>query len=362
MKRYAIIGTGMMGQEHIRNIDLLEGATVAAIAEPDPGMRECAARLLERGSAEIFNDYRELLSAGLCDAYVVATPNDTHHAILSDLVHTGNPILCEKPLCATVEDCRDIISVTKQYQAPIWVAMEYRYMPPVSRLLETLAGGVVGSPQMMTVREHRFPFLDKVGAWNRFSRRTGGTLVEKCCHFWDLMRLVFQCNPVNVYASAAMDVNHLEENYAGNIPDVIDNAFVIVEFSGGQRGMLDLCMFADGSKWQEIIAVTGPNARMEALIPGPLRFSESEHPAGRFIVSDRKSRVESIEEIEVDRLLLGAGDHHGSTYFQHLRFFDLVTGKLKRPDVSLEDGLWSVLVGAAAEQSSQTGQAVQVGL
>jgi myo-inositol 2-dehydrogenase / D-chiro-inositol 1-dehydrogenase len=54
---------------------------------------------------------------------------------------------------------------------------------------------------MLTIREHRFPFLEKVGDWNRFNRNTGGTLVEKCCHFFDLMRLILRDDPVRVMAS-----------------------------------------------------------------------------------------------------------------------------------------------------------------
>jgi myo-inositol 2-dehydrogenase/D-chiro-inositol 1-dehydrogenase len=51
-------------------------------------------------------------------------------------------------------------------------------------------GSATGGIRMLTIREHRFPFLPKVGDWNRFNRNTGGTLVEKCCHFFDLMRLI----------------------------------------------------------------------------------------------------------------------------------------------------------------------------
>ena len=67
--------------------------------------------------------------------------------------------------------------------------------------------------QMLSIREHRFPFLPKVGDWNRFSANTGGTMVEKCCHFFDLMRLIVGSEAVRVYCSGAMDVNHLDEVY-----------------------------------------------------------------------------------------------------------------------------------------------------
>ena len=62
---------------------------------------------------------------------------------------------------------------------------------------------------MLSIREHRFPFLVKVNDWNRFAKNTGGTLVEKCCHFFDLMRLIVQSEVQKVYASGDQDVNHL---------------------------------------------------------------------------------------------------------------------------------------------------------
>ena len=68
--------------------------------------------------------------------------------------------------------------------------MEYRFMPPVQRLLAGLGAGSAGRLRMIAIREHRFPFLVKAGDWNRFSPNTGGTLVWKCSHFVDLMRLM----------------------------------------------------------------------------------------------------------------------------------------------------------------------------
>ena len=47
-----------------------------------------------------------------------------------------------------------------------------------------------------SVREHRLPFLTKVDNWNRFNRNTGGTLVEKCCHFFDLMHRIAAQRPI----------------------------------------------------------------------------------------------------------------------------------------------------------------------
>src|SRR5690606_5061103 len=118
----------------------------------------------------------------------------------------------------------------------IWVAMEYRYMPPIARFLDRL-DQATGGLKMLTIREHRFPFLHKVGAWNRFNHSSGGTLVEKCCHFFDLMRLAIRSEPVRVMASAGQAVNHRDEIYDGKTPDIWDNAYVIVDFANGARAM-----------------------------------------------------------------------------------------------------------------------------
>ncbi len=358
--RYGIIGSGMMGREHMRNIGLLEGTEITAVSDPHAESRALAAGPYgER--CRVFADHRDLLASGLCDALVIASPNDTHADILRDVLATDLPILVEKPLSATVEDCRAILALARGRAAPVWVAMEYRYMPPVERLRAELAAGTAGRLRMISIREHRFPFLAKVDDWNRFSARTGGTLVEKCCHFFDLMRLLSGSEACRVYASGAMDVNFLDERYGGRAPDILDNAFVVVDFANGVRAMLDLCMFAEGSWWQEQVSVTGDQARIEAFVPGPARFSpDGRERASEVVISPRATRRPIREEIHVDGTILAAGDHHGSTYFQHKKFLDLVRHG-GSPEVSLEDGLKSVLIGAAAEESARTGRAVELG-
>lgn len=358
--RYGLIGAGMMGQEHIRNIALLEGTEVTALADPDAGMRALACNLAG-GSVRAFADHRDLLAADLCDAYLVATPNDLHFALMHDVLATAKPIICEKPLAIRSSECRELMRLAEGRAAPVWVAMEYRYMPPVARLIAEVHAGTSGTPRMMSVREHRFPFLKKVGDWNLFNARTGGTLVEKCCHFFDLMRLTLRADPVRVYASAGADVNHKEERYADVEPDILDNAYVNIDFDNGTRAMLDLCMFAEGSYWQEVISVTGDRARVEAFVPGPARFTRDRlERHSEIAISDRLEKEERREVIDVDDRILRAGDHHGSTFFQHERFLDLVRRGHGDPEVSLADGYWSVLVGEAAEASARSGQSVDL--
>ena len=358
MIRYGLIGAGMMGQEHIRNIALLDGATVTAVADPNETMRLAA---MTTAHAQGFERAEDLLASGLCDALLIAAPNDLHAGLLRQAMGTDLPILVEKPLATTSADCRALIAEAAGRRAPVWVAMEYRFMPPVQRLMELLRAGVAGAPRMVSIREHRFPFLRKVDDWNRFSARTGGTLVEKCCHFWDLMRLLLEADPVRVYASGGNGTNHADERYEAGVPDILDHAYVVVDFANGTRGMLDLCMFGEGAHWQEQVAVTGPDARIEAFVPGPARFAPDGRPReAEVVTSVRATKEERREVVHTPAELLIAGDHHGSTFYQHRRFLELVRTGRGAPEVSMEDGLWSVLVGEAAEESARTGQAVDL--
>ena len=359
MKRYGVIGTGMMGQEHIRNLNLLDGARVAAIADHDSGMRKAGQRLAGPECA-CFETHHDMLDRLKLDAVVVAAPNHQHYPILLDLLSAGLPILCEKPLGINESECAEIERRQTLRKVLFWVAMEYRYMPAIARLLEEVEAGTAGRLQMLAIREHRYPFLGKVGDWNRFNRFTGGTLVEKCCHFFDLMRLILKSEPVRVFASGGMDVNFLEERYPLGRPDMLDNALVVVDFASGARAMLDLCMFAEGARWQEEISATGDRARIDARIPAPARFQPdgADRPS-QLDIHVRDTREHVSVKIAGDPRIQAAGDHHGATFFQHREFLRVLeTGG--EPAVTVRDGRIAVAMGAAAERSVQTRQPIEL--
>jgi hypothetical protein len=62
-------------------------------------------------------------------------------------------------------------------------------------------------------------------------------------------------------------------------------------------------------------------------------------------------------EVPVDATILAAGDHNGSTYHQHLKFLQVVRGS-GQVEVELDDGIWAVRIGQAAQESARTGKAV----
>ena len=359
--KYGLIGCGMMGQEHIRNIQLLEQAEIAAIYEPDSSMRKVALELAPE--ALTTNSVEALLDIADLDCLVITSPNFTHVAYLQTLLEQRQlPVLVEKPLATSLEDFEVLKGIKEAYSQPIWVAMEYRYMPPLAEFIK-LADKVTGGITMLSIREHRFPFLEKVNGWNRFNRYSGGTLVEKCCHFFDLMRFILGSEAVSVMASAGQSHNHLDEKCDGETPDIIDNAYTLVDFASGSRAMLELCMFAEGSFYQEEICAVGKDGKIECLMPGPQRFwSEDLGPAPipKIVISPRHAKGEKREiEIPLDPKLQSIGDHHGSTYYQHQRFQQVVLGK-QAPEVTLEDGWKAVLIGMSAQQSAQSFSAQKI--
>lgn len=360
MVKYGLIGCGTMGHEHIRNINLLPDTQVAAIVEPNDGMRASAAELAPE--ATFPDSIDALLDIDDLDCLVIASPNYMHVDHLKQVTaRRALPILVEKPLATDPADQAFIQDLQKNYAAPIWVAMEYRYMPPMVRFLDD-ADQVTGGVKMLTIREHRYPFLEKVGNWNRFSRYSGGTLVEKCCHFFDLMRLIVQSEPTRVMASGGMVQNHLDERYDGEQPDIWDSAYTIVDFANGSRAMLDLCMFAEGSRYQEEITAVGPVGKIECLVPGPGRFWPADlgpAPEAKVVISPRNPIGVKTVEVPVDPEILNAGDHHGSTFYQHQGFREVVLGNAK-PAVTLTDGWQAVAMGMAAQKSSDTGVAVRI--
>lgn len=341
-----------MGIEHIRNLIAMDGTAIVCIADDFPdSIVSCVEMLrLEYPNWEevrTFTNVRELASADLCDVVIIATPNNTHHRVLLQAYeHAPGRVsfLVEKPLCTTIEHCREVVSAASARIGVTYVGLEYCYMPPITRVLKDAKRGLVGAPIMCAIREHRFPFLRKVRDWNRFSCNSGGTLVEKTCHFFDLFSRVFASrSPQSVFASGAQDVNHLDEKYNGQTPDILDNAYVVINYGEGRRAMLDLCMFAEASQSQEEVVIVGARGKLEAFLPQlEVRTGiRGTHALDKVVV----------EKVDDDRIRY-QGHHHGSSYLEHLDFLKVVSGDTDSvPAAGLYQGLLSVAIGVAAQKS-----------
>lgn len=358
--RYGLIGCGSMGREHIENIRAMGGGKVTAIADSEPASVQAALALLP-DAPQVFADYRELLASDVCDAVIIATPNFTHAEILSAALATDLHILIEKPLVTRIDDGVALVDQARGRKGIVWVAQEYRYMPPVAELIKMVHAGAAGRVHQVAIREHREPFYPKVGDWNRFSANTGGTLVEKCCHYFNLMDLILREQPLRVFASGGQRVNHLNERYDGRQPDILDSAFVIVEYPSGARASLDLCMFAENSVDNEQITVVGDEAKLESLLPSlTLRYGRREDWGRREVWGQPSGTGKGIAVRRVwDTNIKYAGQHFGASYIEHQHFARAIREGLPA-EITLEEGLRSVATGLAAHRSIETGQAVRM--
>ena len=173
--RYGVIGTGCIGIEHLRNLHLIDDAEVVAICDSHPASLSAGLDCLRsQGVAEgvkACSDYRELIAMPEVDAVIVCTPNDHHIHLMRELMPTRKHVLVEKPLTTKVGHCAEVEALhaaacdaahARGETPPIyWCGMEYRYIPAVSRLVREAHSGMVGELRMLSIREHRFPFLQK---------------------------------------------------------------------------------------------------------------------------------------------------------------------------------------------------------
>jgi myo-inositol 2-dehydrogenase / D-chiro-inositol 1-dehydrogenase len=364
MIRYGIIGCGSMGREHMLNLHAMGGAVVTAIADPHEPSRAAAQTLVDGWQPRLFEEHQDLLDSGLCDAVIIASPNFTHVAVMRDALAADVHILVEKPLVTRIEDGVDLVEREKARQARhriVWVAQEYRYMPPVAEAIRLTHEGTVGRVQQVAIREHREPFYPKVGDWNRFSANTGGTLVEKCCHYFNLMDLILKEQPLRVFASGGQRVNHLDERYGGRVPDILDSAYVVVEYPSGARALLDLCMFAENSVDNEHVSIVGSEGKIESLLPsGVLRVGRREDWGKREVWGEPSGTGRGVAVRQVrDTNIRYLGQHFGASYVEHQRFARAIREGLP-PEIPLEEGLRAVATGLAAHRSIDTGRVVEM--
>ncbi len=229
--KFNVIGCGLNGNEHI-HVTYLEGrASIHGVFDKNPGSIELAQKTFASfdpgQELVIYDSLDDACNDPAVDALIITTPNYTHLEVLRVAMESGKHIFLEKPMATTIQDANQILQLANEYPAILQIGLQYRYKPMyVEAIHEGLERKALGDIKMINIVEHRLPFLDKVNQWNKFSKYSGGTLVEKCCHYFDLLNMFACSKPVSVTASGSMAVNFKEFEYAGEKSDIIDNAVV----------------------------------------------------------------------------------------------------------------------------------------
>lgn len=357
--KFNIIGAGMIGQEHMR-VTMLEGrAVIHGIYDKNSysinQAKKMFASLYPDIELKVYDTLSDACNDPEVDGLIICTPNFSHIEIVREAIKSGKNILMEKPMVTTLEDAFEMRKIAQDYPAVFQVGLQYRYKAIYSESRkEVLEKKALGDVKTITIVEHRIPFLDKIGQWNKFSEYSGGTLVEKCCHYFDLFNIFAQSKPKYVYAVGGQDVNFINFEYNGKKSDILDNAIVTVVYENGVKCNFNLCMFAP--MFYEEITICGDQGRIRAWENENYLPEEGSLTHFEMLCADHRPSV--ISTPCYPKTIQSSG-HMGGTYFEHKYFVDNIEGK-ERDTATMEEGFWSVIIGIAAERSVKTGKIIYI--
>lgn len=231
--KIGLLGAGWFGREaHLRNLLRMEGIEVAAVSSRSDASLAASKELVGPG-LEVFHDWKDVATHDGLDAVIVALTNDQHHAAAIAALQSGKHVLCEKPLGLTVAECDEIIAAAGEAGKVLQIGHEMRFQRLYGHMKHMIDRGDIGELQLMWCREFRGPMRP---GWRSSEALTGGTILEKNVHHIDLFNWMMDRPPVRVSAHGGTNVLTDRE--------ILDNAQVLIEYEGGRRATLELCLFA----------------------------------------------------------------------------------------------------------------------
>jgi len=146
--RIGVIGTGMIGQDHIRRLThVLAGARVTGVTDTDPARATAAAT--KAPGARVHASAEALIAADDVDAVLICSWGPAHEAAILPALAAGKPVFCEKPLATTQEACLRIIDAEVVLgRRLIQVGYMRRYDAAYRALKATVDSGSIGAPLM----------------------------------------------------------------------------------------------------------------------------------------------------------------------------------------------------------------------
>lgn len=217
-----LIGAGGIGFFHGESIARrIPGATLAAVADPAPGVAERLAASL--GCPHATLEPAELLADSSIEAIVIAAPPSVHADLIEAAAGAGKAVFCEKPMALTLADADRAIAAARTAGVPLQVGFNRRFAADFRAAHHLVASGQVGQPQLMRslTRDPGLADPSIVKPWTIF--------LETLIHDFDTLRWLNPgAEPVEVYATADALVR----------PDwrdrgLLDTAVVMVRFDNG---------------------------------------------------------------------------------------------------------------------------------
>lgn len=214
MIKIGVIGAGVMGGHHIRNLASMD-VDLVGISDID---KKRVAELSDTFNTKGFMDYKELVKEGI-DAAVVAVPTKLHKTVCDYLIQNGVDILVEKPIADTVENGREIIDKAKKEGVKLSVGHIERFNPAIQKLKELIKNDTLGKVVTMSSK--------RVGPYNPRIRDVG-IIVDLGVHDIDIMSFLLEEKVKTVYATGGKRIHPFE-----------DFATILMTFGNTCTGLID---------------------------------------------------------------------------------------------------------------------------
>lgn len=217
-----LIGAGRMGSFHAENLAWrVPGATLAAVADPQPGAAEKLAEKL--GIAKAYSDLHALLQDPEIEAVVIAAPARTHAEWVIAAANAGKHVFCEKPMAVTLDEADRAIAAAKRAGVVLQVGFNRRFDSGFAAAIAAVKAGENGTTQLSrsVTRDPALHDPSRIPQWTIF--------LETLIHDFDtLLHFNHGAKPVEIYALADALVR----------PDfkdkgLLDTAVVTIRFDNG---------------------------------------------------------------------------------------------------------------------------------
>ena len=195
----ACIGCSEMGRIHIKGLKEIEGINLYAICDSarDDRLQKCKE---EFDVPVAVKDYKELLNDENLDAVVLVVPDQIHLEMTCAFLRAGKDVLCEKPMCLTLEECEEMMRVEKETGRKLMIGQICRFTDNFKKAKEVVDSGKIGELYFVESEyAHHYGGARGYDDWRVTPERDG--FIGGGCHAVDLLRWIAG-DPTEVYALA----------------------------------------------------------------------------------------------------------------------------------------------------------------
>ena len=205
--RTAIVGTGHRAQLFTEGLAKRDGYDVVALCDPNSVRMAFHNRMLlaaGRRTAHLWPParYDEMLRVERVELVVVTSVDSTHDRYIEAALRAGVRVICEKPMTTDAVKAQSILDTVRETGGSLSVAYNYRFNPVHRRVRQLLAEGAIGR-----VHSVHFEWMldvshgaDYFRRWHRDKSNSGGLMVHKASHHFDLVNWWLGAEPRTVYA------------------------------------------------------------------------------------------------------------------------------------------------------------------